>query len=492
MADTVTANYGWTKPQVGASDDTWGGKINTDLDGIDTTVASVSAVASAKLGDAPNNTTQYVRKGGAWSPLDIGGPWVAKGGDTMTGPLNLSGDPSASAHASNKNYVDNKAAGYLPLTGGALSGNLDAPAFSSSGGPPLSVADPAAFDNSKHVATTEWVNTLLGTRQNRNRIINGNFTVDERNARALITPLSAGYPADRWIYGCTQAGKINTQVSGMNTSNIAPMAGFLNIISQSAYTIASNDTFYLAQDIEYIYVADLAQGKASAMALTLSFWAKSSIAGTFSGALTSADTNRSFPFTYTIASAGVWQYFVISIPGDNGAFQANWYTALNSTGMVLRFDLGSGSVYRAATANAWQSINSVGVQGTVALASVNAATLSLSNVQIEAGSTATPFDFKTVAETLTQCQRYFVKTWGTVVYFGVYGVAGNTFQMAWQAPVVMRASPTSAGNFTSIVNLTGGAVNVQPDNRTLIGQVSLVATGYGSASWNIATLTADL
>jgi hypothetical protein len=162
MADTNTANYGWIKPDVGASDDTWGSKLNIDLDDIDSTVKAVSDAAAAKLGEAPNDGATYGRKNAAWAPVaasvvvsdtppvspkpgdlwwdSVGGQlyvWFNDGNSSQwvvavnqTGLTDAPNDTyTYGRHAGAWAQVATQASlgGYLPLTGGTLSGPITAP-----------------------------------------------------------------------------------------------------------------------------------------------------------------------------------------------------------------------------------------------------------------------------------------------------------------------------------------------------------------------------
>jgi hypothetical protein len=497
MADTTTANYGWVKPDIGASDSTWGGKLNTDLDGIDSTVSGVSAVANSKLADAPNDANQYVRKGGLWVPVtqtSLGGPFLPSAGGTVTGPITLPGNPTALSQASNKAYVDGQVGLCLPLTGGALSGNLGAPAYGSAGGAPLSIADPPAGNNSKLLATTEWINAAIKSHFPRNRLINGSFTLDDYNNKVSITPVSGAFVANRWKIFLSQAGKLTTQALTWNMGPPGPTG--LVAVSTGAYTPVAADAHYIAQIIEHSTVADFMLGTANPNfnTMTLSFWAAATVAGTYSGALVSQDGVRNYVFTYTVAAGNTWQYFVIPGIPIEAANNGNYFTSGSGPTLILRFDLGSGSTYRTSTLNTWISAgNLVGANGAANLISQGANNnLWLSAVQLEAGPVASLFDWINFAQLKDQCYRYYCNTQASVFVSG-YGLAGNTVYSYWQLPVQMRAPPTNTNSaFSSITNLTSGSIAVVNDNRTLAGSGVIVATGYGTMVWALGLWSAEL
>ncbi|NBX50318.1 hypothetical protein EBT25_10325, partial [bacterium] len=149
---------------------------------------------------------------------------------------------------------------------------------------------------------------LLGTNAQytgfKNRLINSAMVIDQRNAGASVT---SGFPVDRWQLGLSQSSKLTSQ---QNAGSVTPPAGFikyLGITSSSAYSVTSTDYFLVFQQIEGFNTADFAWGTASAVTVTLSFWVRSSLTGTFGGGVKNGSANRSYPFNYTVSSANTWE-----------------------------------------------------------------------------------------------------------------------------------------------------------------------------------------
>ena len=146
----------------------------------------------------------------------------------------------------------------------------------------------------------------------RNRIINGAMMIDQRNAGANTTPNNA-YTLDRWGVGNTQTGKFTVQ---QNAGSVTPPAGYTNylgVTSTSAYSLLSTDFFEVYQYIEGYNIADLGFGTGNAKTVTLSFWVRSSLTGTFGGFLCNQANTQIYPFTYTISSANTWTFVSVTI-----------------------------------------------------------------------------------------------------------------------------------------------------------------------------------
>ena len=236
----------------------------------------------------------------------------------------------------------------------------------------------------------------------KNRIINGQMVLDQRNAGASVTPANS-YTLDRWQGVNTQASKFTVQ---QNAASVTPPAGFSNylgVTSSSAYSVLTGDTFCVVQNIEGFNTYDLAWGTANAQTITISFWVRSSLTGTFGGALENNAANRSYPFSYTISSANTWEQKSITIAGDTSG---TWVGATNGIGIIVRFGLGSGATF-SGTAGAWAAGNFVQPTSTVSVVGTNGATFYITGVQLEKGSTATSFDYRPYGTEFSLCQRYF-------------------------------------------------------------------------------------
>jgi hypothetical protein len=280
----------------------------------------------------------------------------------------------------------------------------------------------------------------------RNRIINGDMRIDQRNAGASVTPSTAStayVTVDRWKPFTSQGSKYSLQ---QNAGSVTPPAGFgfyLGVTSLSAYSITSTDYFALNYRIEGFNTADLNWGTANAQTVTLSFWIQSSLTGTFGGSILNSAENYSYPFSYTISSANTWEYKTITIAGPTAG---TWVGATNGIGMQVFFGMGVGSTY-SGTAGAWASSGFIAsATGATSVVGTNGATFYITGVQLEAGSVATPFERRDYGRELIMAQRYYYKNFpnlaNTVVGNGFNGTT-TVAAISGAFPVQMRARPTA-------------------------------------------------
>jgi hypothetical protein len=272
----------------------------------------------------------------------------------------------------------------------------------------------------------------------RNRIINGNMVIDQRNAGASGSG-SGRYFVDRWFIG-TDISTIATQ-----RSTDAP-SGFTNsslVSITTGGTVSAGTAAYIRHKIEGFNTADLAWGSASAQSVTLSFWAKASITGTYGVGLMNSAGSRSYVGQYTISAANTWEYKTIVVSGDT---TGTWLTD-NGTGIQISFDIGSGSNVQA-TAGAWSAGSYWRASGNVQLAATTGATFYITGVQLEAGSVASPFERRDYGRELILCQRYFQIYGGQSAAPNFQGYGSGDMNSVYPFPVEMRVAPTGTTSGT--------------------------------------------
>jgi len=275
----------------------------------------------------------------------------------------------------------------------------------------------------------------------RNRIINGDMRIDQRNAGASVTPTTDAYTIDRWQVALTSS----TTFFSLQQSSTAPTGFTKSLLATSlgANTPSAGQIYVLQQKIEGFNTADLSWGTANAQTVTLSFWVRASVTGTYGIIIGNGGLTRAYPATYTISSANTWEQKTITIPGDT----TGTWTTDNTTGIRIHFNLGTGSTNSISSGSGWvtSAATAWSVSGTTNISATNGATFYITGVQLEIGSTATPFERRLYNQELANCQRYYYRTTptsGSVFGFGwnantTVSVVGGSF------PVPMRDKPSA-------------------------------------------------
>jgi hypothetical protein len=320
----------------------------------------------------------------------------------------------------------------------------------------------------------------------RNRIINGNMQIDQRNAGASITPTNGQFSVDRWLCGLTQASKFSVQ-----QSTTAPTGyGFsLLATSLSAYSVASGDAFLLQQKIEGFNFADMAWGTASAQTVTLSFQVRSSLTGTFGGSVQNSAQNRTYPFSFTITSANTWETKTVTITGDTSG---TWVGATNGIGLILNFGLGCGSTF-SGTAGSWAAANYFSATGATSVVGTNGATFYITGVQLEAGTNASAFEQIDYGRELIMCLRYYwrINTTGSAGQPIASGNAETSTRgyINLTLPQPMRTSPTCSISSLTHLALRGGGSNVTCTAGSFVPAVSAAMATIIGGEFDVASST---
>jgi hypothetical protein len=333
----------------------------------------------------------------------------------------------------------------------------------------------------------------------KNRLINGDMRIDQRNNGASVT-LTGGntYPVDRFV---GQNNNSNSAVVTSQQSTTVP-TGFKNSVVATVTTggaVAASDRTFLAQFIEGYNIADLGFGTASASTVTLSFWVRSSVTGTFGGSLSNSAVNRAYPFTYTISAANTWEQKSVTVAGDTSG---TWLTD-NGVGLRVYFALGVGTD-RQGTAGVWGSADYRSATGATNIVTTTGATFYITGVQLEKGSTATSFDYRPYGTELMLCERYYQVIQNTGAGTGLAPQDGGFIQLAAFDTTsayggivfqqTMRASPTISLSDTpaNTINLLWNGVSSDCDsfavNNTSVqrAEVAFSATSNytsGNAVW---------
>ena len=313
----------------------------------------------------------------------------------------------------------------------------------------------------------------------RNVIINGAMQVAQRGTSFSFPSAGGGYwwGADRFsTIDYTWTAGSNITVS--QETSVVP-TGF-----NSAYKIATGATGLTFGSGGVMRIRTFIEGfnmrAHYSKTMTLSFWVRSSIAGTYNLFLENANwdisaTTRAFQPEYTISAANTWEKKTITIDMASATSAGTWGTT-NGIGLGITWCLGAnanrtGDTYK----SGWTTYSSVVVQTSTATQwATNAnATFYLTGVQLEAGAVATPFEFEDYGTTLAKCKRYFHREGDNNYY--IYTTltdwsTGNGYA-TFRAPVEMRTTPTlsysslsnfriyasgSTANPTSIVEWTPG------------------------------------
>ena len=320
-----------------------------------------------------------------------------------------------------------------------------------------------------------------GALSNRNMIINGAMQVAQRGTSSSLSS-GAIFLIDRFQTYEGTGGSLNIEQSTTAPDDFYYSSKWT--VTSADTSLASGEQAWVRQRIEGNNMAHLGWGTSSAKTVTLSFWVRSSVTGTFAGSFQNSDGNRVYPYTYSISSANTWEHKKVTLTGDT----AGTWLKTNGNGCTIYWSFGMATNLQG-TAGAWAASSARTASGETQLIANNGATFYLTGVQLEVGDTATPFEHRSYGEELAKCQRYFERLdYSNTQFVSIGSASSSTVAYAMLSYSTKRASPsitlppsgtsggalaflTSAGGYPSGV----GSHSIQLSSKTL---ARIYGSGY--------------
>jgi hypothetical protein len=387
---------------------------------------------------------------------------LGESGDTVTIPTGVTLDASNATTTLPANVVTtdgtqtltNKSIAVTQLTGTVATSNLgtgtaDATTFLR-GDQTYASATPAADS----ITTTQLA---YNPNSFRNIIINGDMSIAQRGtSESGLTNGSSGYyTIDRWRY--VENGSTTSQFTMSQDTDVPTGQGFAKSLKMDCTTaqnpIGSSDAIYMEQKFEGQNLQYLKKGTSSAESLTVSFWVKSNKTGDFGIALYDNDNGRIIGSVYTINSANTWEKKTVTFAGDTtGAFDND-----NGHSLSVWFHLDAGADRKSADNTSWGASSSTkqAYGQTVNLADDTANEWYITGVQLEAGTTASDFEFLPYDVNLQRCERYYHKNLANVAYWPTVSSNNSYRQGFYKFPSTMRATPTVSSVTFDAAGTTG-------------------------------------
>lgn len=309
----------------------------------------------------------------------------------------------------------------------------------------------ATADNVVEILAYSGPGTLVSSNNYtfRNKIQNGDFKINQRGGVTITA--SGGFPVDQWVLQTSSAATCGLQAF---SGGFAPgLPSVLRFTATASTSPAAGSYWLISQGIEGSSIASLRWGTGGAQPITVSFWVKCSITGTFSIALQNHNNTRSYIAPFTINAANVGEYKTLVIPGDGAG---TWNTD-NTLGMLFNIVPAVGTT-RQTAAGVWTAGNFFGFPGQTQLVQTNGANMELSGLQLEIGTIATAFEELPTQVALALCQRHAYVITGNGLWCPGQALGASTVAGAMIFPVNMRTTPIAIFNAIGAIGPTGTLV----------------------------------
>ena len=322
----------------------------------------------------------------------------------------------------------------------------------------------------------------------RNLVINGDMRIAQRGTSSSALGLQT---VDRFSHNSDRQQFVATQEQSTDVPTGKGYTTSYKITTTTPETAIDGNNY---NTVRYIFEAQdlqhLCWGTSAAKSLSVSFWVKSSVTGTYVTSNYFYDPNRNITVPYTISSANTWEYKTIVIPGDTGGTINND----NGAGLAIQFALSVGPNYQGTVSTSWGSYVDArwGNGQTAQMMNVNGATWAITGLQVEVGSIPTDFEHRSFGEELSLCQRYYEQ-----VGSGAPALANSSTQFwtGYQFKTEKRAEPTASVIASTVRYFKYGIAN-RDNSSPSIGQAyysprsaNIRVDGFSSLSANESAMT---